>query len=159
MEAIERELRIQLAAVYRLVHHFGWDELIWTHSTVRLPGPEDHFLINPYGFRFDEVTASNLVKVDADGRILGDPNQEINPAGFVIHSAIHRMRPDVRCILHTHTVAGMAVAALDCGLLPPITISRVPLSTSTNAAGLAPTWGTGMCSCCAITVCSPVARR
>ncbi|MBZ2187150.1 MAG: class II aldolase/adducin family protein [Bryobacter sp.] len=118
MEAIERELRIQLAAVYRLVHHFGWDELIWTHSTVRLPGPEDHFLINPYGFRFDEVTASNLVKVDADGRILGDPNQEINPAGFVIHSAIHRMRPDVRCILHTHTVAGMAVAALDCGLLP-----------------------------------------
>lgn len=114
----EPELRLQLAAVYRLIHHFGWDELIWTHSTVRLPGAEDHFLINPYGYRFDEVKASNLVKVDAEGNIIGNPAQEINPAGFVIHSAIHRMRPDVRCIIHTHTVAGMAVAALDCGLLP-----------------------------------------
>ncbi len=114
----ERELRVQLAGAYRLIDHFGWSELIWTHTTVRVPGPEHHFLINPYGYRFDEVTASNLVKVDLDGKIIGDPAQEINPAGFVIHSAIHRMRPDVRCILHTHTVAGMAVAALECGLLP-----------------------------------------
>ncbi len=118
MPQSESELRLQLAAVYRLIHHFGWDELIWTHSTVRLPGSEDQFLINPYGYRFDEVKASNLVKVDAEGNIIGDAAQEINPAGFVIHSAIHRMRPDVRCIIHTHTVAGMAVAALDCGLLP-----------------------------------------
>jgi ribulose-5-phosphate 4-epimerase/fuculose-1-phosphate aldolase len=96
----------------------GWSELIWTHTTVRVPGPEHHFLINPYGFRFDEVRASNLVKVEMDGRIIGDQNQEINPAGFVIHSAIHMARPDVRCVMHTHTVAGMAVAALDSGLLP-----------------------------------------
>lgn len=115
---VERRLRIELAAVYRLVHHFGWDELIWTHSTVRIPGPEHHFLINPYGYRFDEVTASNLVKVDADGNLIGDGEQEINPAGFVIHSAIHMMRPDVQCIIHTHTVAGMAIAAVADGLLP-----------------------------------------
>jgi len=114
----ERDLRVQLAAAYRIIDHFGWSELIWTHTTVRVPGPEHHFLINPYGYRFDEVTASNLVKVDLDGRIIGDPTQEINPAGFVIHSAIHMARRDVRCIMHTHTVAGMGVAALECGLLP-----------------------------------------
>lgn len=114
----ERDLRVQLAGAYRLIDHFGWSELIWTHTTVRVPGPEHHFLINPYGYRFDEVTASNLVKVDLDGQIIGDPQQEINPAGFVIHSAIHMLRPDVRCVMHTHTVAGMAVAALECGLLP-----------------------------------------
>ena len=114
----EQELRIDLAAAYRLIDHFGWSELIWTHTTVRVPGPEHHFLINPYGYRFDEVTASNLVKVDLDGKIIGDPNQEINPAGFVIHSAIHMARHDVGCVMHTHTVAGMAVAALECGLLP-----------------------------------------
>ncbi len=114
----ERELRVQLAAAYRMIDHFGWSELIWTHTTVRVPGPEHHFLINPYGYRFDEVTASNLVKVDLDGQIIGDPHQEINPAGFVIHSAIHMMRHDVGCVMHTHTLAGMAVAALECGLLP-----------------------------------------
>jgi len=118
IDPVERELRVQLAAAYRIVAHLGWSELIWTHTTVRVPGPEHHFLINPYGLRFDEVTASNLVKVDMDGKILGDPAQEINPAGFVIHSAIHMMRQDVRCVMHTHTTAGMAVAALDCGLLP-----------------------------------------
>jgi ribulose-5-phosphate 4-epimerase/fuculose-1-phosphate aldolase len=109
---------VELAAAYRIIEHLGWSELIWTHTTVRVPGPEHHFLINPYGYRFDEVTASNLVKVDLDGNIIGDPSQEINPAGFVIHSAIHMARRDVRCIMHTHTVAGMAVAALECGLLP-----------------------------------------
>jgi ribulose-5-phosphate 4-epimerase/fuculose-1-phosphate aldolase len=117
MTSQERDLRIQLAAVYRLVDHFGWTDLVWTHSTVRLPGTE-HFLINPYTLRFDEVCASNLVKVDKDGNIIGDPAQEINPAGFVIHSAVHMMRPDVQCVMHTHTVAGMAVAALECGILP-----------------------------------------
>ncbi len=118
MPPIERELRTQLAATYRIIHHLGWSELIWTHTTVRLPGPGHHFLINPYGFRFDEVTASNLVKVDPEGKIIGDQTQEINPAGFVIHSAIHMMRPDVQCIVHTHTTAGMAIAAIKDGLLP-----------------------------------------
>jgi ribulose-5-phosphate 4-epimerase/fuculose-1-phosphate aldolase len=118
ISAAEWDLRVQLAAVYRLVDLFGWSELIWTHSTVRVPGEDHHFLINPYGYRFDEVRASNLVKVDRDGSVIGDSSQEINPAGFVIHSAIHMMRPDVRCIVHTHTVAGMAVAALADGILP-----------------------------------------
>ncbi|HUS06030.1 MAG TPA: class II aldolase/adducin family protein, partial [Bryobacteraceae bacterium] len=103
MDLPESELRVQLAAAYRMVHLMGWSELIWTHSTVRVPGSEHHFLINPYGLRFDEVCASNLVKVDMEGRIIGDPGQEINPAGFVIHSAIHMMRPDVQCVMHTHT--------------------------------------------------------
>jgi Ribulose-5-phosphate 4-epimerase and related epimerases and aldolases len=118
MDATERELRVQLAAAYRMVDLMGWSELIWTHTTVRVPGPEHHFLINPYGMRFDEVRASSLVKVDLHGKIIGDQSQEINPAGFVIHSAIHMTRPDVSCIMHTHTVAGMAVAALQSGLLP-----------------------------------------
>ena len=114
----EWELRVQLAAAYRIIDHLGWSELIWTHTTVRVPGPEHHFLINPYGLRFDEVRASNLVKVDMHGNIIGDQTQEINPAGFVIHSAIHIVRPDVQCIMHTHTLAGMAVASLESGLLP-----------------------------------------
>ena len=118
MDPQEQELRVQLAAAYRIVDLMGWSELIWTHTTVRVPGPEHHFLINPYGLRFDEVRASNLVKIDLGGNIIGDQNQEINPAGFVIHSAIHMTRPDVRCIMHTHTVAGMAVAAIEEGLLP-----------------------------------------
>ena len=118
IDPVEWELRVQLAAAYRIVDHLGWSELIWTHTTVRVPGSEHRFLINPYGLRFDEVCASNLVKVDMDGKILGDQNQEINPAGFVIHSAIHMVRSDVGCIMHTHTTAGMAVAALECGLLP-----------------------------------------
>jgi ribulose-5-phosphate 4-epimerase/fuculose-1-phosphate aldolase len=118
IEPQEWELRVQLAAAYRMIDHMGWSELIWTHTTVRVPGTEHHFLINPYGLRFDEVCASNLVKVDINGNIIGHQSQEINPAGFVIHSAIHMMRPDVQCIMHTHTVAGMAVAALECGLLP-----------------------------------------
>lgn len=118
MQTTEWELRVQLAGAYRIIDHLGWSELIWTHTTVRVPGPDHHFLINPYGLRFDEVTASNLVKVDPGGNIIGDREQEINPAGFVIHSAIHMARPEVQCILHTHTVAGMAVAALEAGLLP-----------------------------------------
>ena len=118
MSPEEQELRIQLAAAYRVIHHLGWSELIWTHTTVRVPGPEHHFLINPYGLRFDEVCASNLVKVDLDGNIVDDSPHEINPAGFVIHSAIHMERPDAQCVMHTHTLAGMAVAALQEGLLP-----------------------------------------
>ena len=117
--AEEWALRVQLAAAYRIIDHLGWSELIWTHTTVRVPGPEHHFLINPYGKLFGEICASNLVKIDMDGKLVsGQPEQEFNPAGFVIHSAIHMARPDAKCVMHTHTTAGMAVAALKCGLLP-----------------------------------------
>ena len=147
IDSREWELRVQLAAAYRIIDHMGWSELIWTHTTVRVPGPEHHFLINPYGLRFDEVCASNLVKIDLHGNIIGDQAQEINPAGFVIHSAIHMARRDVQCIMHTHTVAGMAVAALQTGLLPismyalgissglPITTSKGPVSIWRSGSG------------------------
>jgi len=118
MSEEERQMRVDLAAAYRLVAHYGWDDMILTHLSARVPGPEHHFLINPYGMMFDEITASSLVKVDLDGTIVQDSPYSINPAGFVIHSAIHAARPDVKCIIHTHTVAGMAVACLKDGLLP-----------------------------------------
>ena len=117
-ELSERELRIQLAAAYRLIAQFKMTDLISTHLSVRLPGPEHHFLINPYGMMFHEITASSLVKIDLEGNILGDSKWSINPAGFVIHSAIHAAREDLTCVLHTHTRYGMAVSALECGLLP-----------------------------------------
>jgi ribulose-5-phosphate 4-epimerase/fuculose-1-phosphate aldolase len=114
----ERKLRVELACLYRIIDHLGWSELIWTHTTVRVPGPEHHFLINPYGLRFDEIRASDLVKVDLDGNRVDGGDGEFNPAGFVIHSSIHMTREDAQCVMHTHTIAGMAVAALECGLLP-----------------------------------------
>lgn len=118
MTNAERDLRVDLAACYRLVAHFGMDDLFATHISARVPGQEEHFLINPYGVLFSQVTASNLVKVDLDANILQDTEYGINPAGFVIHSAIHAARPDVKCVIHTHTVAGMAVASQQDGLLP-----------------------------------------
>jgi ribulose-5-phosphate 4-epimerase/fuculose-1-phosphate aldolase len=115
----ERALRIQLAAAYRIADHLGWSELIYTHISLRVPGPEHHFLINPYGLRFDEVTASNLVKIDADGKPVGASAYRANEAGFVIHGAVHMARDaDASCVFHTHTLAGMAVSAQACGLLP-----------------------------------------
>lgn len=114
----ERTARIDLAACYRLIAHYEMDDTFATHISLRAPGAEEHFLINPYGLLFSQVTASNLVKVDLDGTIVQDSPYSINPAGFVIHSAIHAVRPDVKCIIHTHTVAGMAVACLEDGLLP-----------------------------------------
>ncbi len=114
----EWRLRRELAAVYRLVAHFRMTDLIFTHISARLPGPEHHFLINPYGLLFEEITASNLVKVDLSGRPVEDTPHPVNPAGFVIHSAIHAARPDAHCVLHTHTKAGCAVAAQEDGLLP-----------------------------------------
>ena len=114
----EQRLRIDLAACYRLVAHFGWDDLVFTHISARIPGPEHHFLINPYGLLFDEITASSLVKVDLHGAKLDDSPYPITPAGFVIHSAIHAAREDIACVLHTHTPAGVAVAAQAGGLLP-----------------------------------------
>ena len=114
----EQQLRVDLAACYRLVAHFGWDDLVFTHISVRLPGPEHHFLINPYGMLFDEITASSLVKIDLHGNKVDASEHPINPAGFVIHSAIHAAREDITCVLHVHTPAGVAVSAQTAGLLP-----------------------------------------
>ncbi|MGW1891164.1 class II aldolase/adducin family protein [Streptomyces sp. NPDC002004] len=116
--ATEAELRRELAAVYRLVAHFRMTDLIFTHISLRLPGADHHFLINPYGLLFEEITASNLVRIDLDGRPVEPTPYPVNPAGFVIHSAIHRAREDAQCVLHTHTRAGCAVAAQEGGLLP-----------------------------------------
>src|SRR5689334_24906615 len=107
----EWKARVELAALYRLVALHGWDDLVYTHISVRLPGPEHHFLINPYGMLFDEITASSLVKIDLHGNKVDDSPHPINPAGFVIHSAIHAAREDIACVLHVHTPAGVAVSA------------------------------------------------
>ena len=114
----EAELRVQLAAAYRLVEHFGWNESIYGHLTMRVPGPERHFLINPYGLRYGEVTASTLVKIALDGAIIGATDWSVNVAGFAIHGAVHKGAAHAHCVMHTHSAAGMAVAALECGLLP-----------------------------------------
>jgi ribulose-5-phosphate 4-epimerase/fuculose-1-phosphate aldolase len=112
--------RVDLAACYRLVHHYGMDDLVYNHISARVPGEEGHFLINAYGMTYDEITASSLVKIDFEGEVVLDSGTGygINHAGFVIHSAVHKGRPDVGCVIHTHSIAGMAVSALDCGLLP-----------------------------------------
>ena len=114
----EWEARVELACAYRLFDHFGWHSLIYNHITLRIPGPERHFLINPFGLMYREVTASNLLKVDLDGNKLTPSHWEVWEAGFVVHSAVHRVREDVRCVMHTHTVAGIAVACQADGLLP-----------------------------------------
>ena len=116
----EWQARVDLAACYRLVHHFGMDDLVYNHISARVPGEEGHFLINAYGMTYDEITASSLVKIDFDGKVVQDSGTGygINLAGFVIHSAVHRGREDVACVIHTHTPAGMAVSAMECGLLP-----------------------------------------
>jgi len=108
----EKELRVQLAAAYRIFNYLKWDYLIYGHLTVRVPGPNKHFLINPFGLRYDEVNASNLVKIDLEGNIVEPSEHPVNPAGFIIHSAIHSAREDAHCVMHTHTPSGMAVAAL-----------------------------------------------
>ena len=118
VSAEEWQLRVDLAACYRLVALFGWDDLIFTHISARVPGPEHHFLINPYGMMFDEITASSLVKVDLDGNKVVDSAFPVNPAGFTIHSAIHAAREDANCVLHVHSVNGVAVSAQEDGLLP-----------------------------------------
>jgi ribulose-5-phosphate 4-epimerase/fuculose-1-phosphate aldolase len=114
----EKDARVQLAACYRIFDMLGWIEMIFNHITLRLPGPERHFLINPYGLWYREVTASSLVKIDIDGNVTGESHWPVNRAGFVIHSAIHAAREDAHCIMHTHTTAGMAVACQRNGLLP-----------------------------------------
>ncbi len=114
----EWAVRVNLAACYQLVAHYDMSDLIFTHISAKIPGTEDQFLINPYGLFFDEITASSLVKVDIDGNVLDETDFFINPAGYTIHSAIHGARHDLECVLHTHTVAGMAVSAQKQGLLP-----------------------------------------
>lgn len=118
VSAEEWAVRVDLAACYRLVALFGWEDLVFTHITARVPGTQDHFLINPYGVFFDEITASSLVKIDQQGNQLEESPFPVNPAGFVIHSAIHAARHDARYVLHTHTLNGVAVSAQAEGLLP-----------------------------------------
>jgi ribulose-5-phosphate 4-epimerase/fuculose-1-phosphate aldolase len=114
----EWAVRVDLAACYRLIAHFGWDDLVLTHNSARVPGHEDQFLINPMGLMFDEITASNLLKVDLDGNLVEPSDYQPNHAGYVIHSAVYLGRPDVHCVVHTHTEADIAVGALEEGLLP-----------------------------------------
>jgi ribulose-5-phosphate 4-epimerase/fuculose-1-phosphate aldolase len=119
LESAEKKLRVELACAYRLVDYFGWCELIYAHLTARVPGPDAHFLINPYGLNYDEVTASNLVKIDINGHVVEHSDHPINEAGFIIHSAIHMLEnTNNHVVMHTHSRAGMAVAALKDGLLP-----------------------------------------
>src|SRR6266446_6648504 len=114
----ERQARVDLAAAYRLVAFYGWDDLIFTHVSARVPGADHHFLLNPYGMMFDEVTASSLLKVDSEGHKVMDSPYFINPAGFMIHSAVHAAREDALCVIHLHTDYGIAVSAQKHGLLP-----------------------------------------
>ena len=125
----EWQTRVDLAAAYRLVAHYGWDDLIFTHISARVPGPDHHFLINPYGMMFDEIKASSLVKVDLNGRIVNDTPYIINPAGFTIHSAVHAAREDALCVMHLHTDYGIAVSAQKDGLLPISQQALLPLSS------------------------------
>jgi ribulose-5-phosphate 4-epimerase/fuculose-1-phosphate aldolase len=120
VSAEEWKIRVDLAACYRLMPLFGMSDLIYNHISARVPGEEGRLLINPYGYMYEEITASSLIAIDIDGNILLNPHQsyKINPAGYVIHSAVHTARHDAQCVLHTHSRAGMAVSALKCGLLP-----------------------------------------
>jgi ribulose-5-phosphate 4-epimerase/fuculose-1-phosphate aldolase len=124
----EWQTRVDLAASYRLVALHGWDDLVFTHLTARVPGPGHYFLINPYGMLFEEVTASSLVKVDLSGNKVMPSPYEINPAGFVIHSAVHAARADAKCVMHLHTDAGVAVSAQKNGLLPISQNALFPLA-------------------------------
>jgi len=114
----EWQARVDLAAAYRLVDMFGWTDLLGTHLSVRVPDAQDQFLINPYGLLFEEITASSLIKVDEEGNVLSPTEYDVNPAGFVIHSAVHMAKPDLACVMHTHTNAGVGVATQKQGILP-----------------------------------------
>ena len=118
MTEAEHTTRVDLAAAFRLVDLYGWSDMLATHLSARIPGPDEHFLINPVGMMFEEMTASCLVKVDIDGNILSESEFGINPAGYTIHSAVHMGRKDAACVMHTHTAAGLGVATQKSGLLP-----------------------------------------
>lgn len=136
---LEWQARVDLAAAYRLAAHYGWDDLVFTHISARVPGPEHHFLINPYGMMFDEIGASSLVKVDLAGAIVSETSSIINPAGFTIHSAVHAAREDALCVMHLHTDYGIAVSAQKDGLLPISQQALFPLASLAyhNYEGLA----------------------
>ncbi|HEY6046570.1 MAG TPA: class II aldolase/adducin family protein [Pyrinomonadaceae bacterium] len=129
VSAEEWQARVDLAAAYRLVALYGWDDLIFTHISARVPGSDHHFLLNPYGMMFDEVTASSLVKIDLDGKKVMESNYFINPAGFTIHSAVHAARADALCVMHLHTEYGIAVSAQPGGLLPISQQAMFPLAS------------------------------
>ena len=114
----EWKTREDLAAAYRLVAHYGWDDMVFTHLSARVPGPDEHFLLNPFGVLFEEVTASSLVKIDLDGAVVLDNGYQVNAAGFTIHSAIHGAREDAQAVMHLHTDAGVAVSCMKEGCLP-----------------------------------------
>jgi ribulose-5-phosphate 4-epimerase/fuculose-1-phosphate aldolase len=114
----EWQVRADLAAFYRLVHHYGMSMLVFNHITARVPGPQHHILINEYGLAYDEITPSNLVKIDLDGKVVDEGEHEVNLAGYIIHSCVHRARKDVNCVVHTHSRAGVAVSCLKEGLIP-----------------------------------------
>jgi ribulose-5-phosphate 4-epimerase/fuculose-1-phosphate aldolase len=118
LDAREWEARVALAACYRLVALYGMDDIVYTHISARVPNGKEHFLINPFGTMFEEITASSLVRIDLDGRVIAPAGARVNEAGFTIHSAVHATRPEIGCVIHTHTRAGMAVSALESGLLP-----------------------------------------
>src|SRR3954471_9052 len=123
VDAAEWESRVALAACYRLIALYGMDDIVYTHISARVPasnenGSDDHFLINPFGTMFEEITASSLVRIDADGKVVSPQGARVNEAGFTIHSAVHAARPDIGCVIHTHTRAGMAVSALEGGVVP-----------------------------------------
>ena len=160
VSAAEWATRVDLAACYRLVAHYGWDDLVFTHISARVPGGDHHFLINPYGMLFEEVTASSLVKVDLHGRKVMESPFDVNPAGFVIHSAIHAAREEAACVMHLHTPAGVAVACqkeglrrsrssrCSCSRASPITLMRGSRSTRRRSRGSSPTWArAGFSSC------------
>lgn len=125
----EWQVRVDLAACYRMVAHYGWDDLVFTHISARVPGPEHHFLINPYGMLFEEISASTLVKVDLLGNKVMKSEYDINPAGFVIHSAVHEAREDAQCVMHLHTTQGVAVSVQEAGLRPYSQQSLFPLAS------------------------------
>lgn len=125
----EWQTRVDLAACYRMIAHYGWDDLVFTHISARVPGPEHHFLINPYGMFFEEVTASSLVKVNLAGEKVMASDYDINPAGFTIHSAVHEAREDAKCVMHLHTTAGVAVSVLKEGLQAYSQQSLFPLAS------------------------------
>ena len=129
VSAAEWAVRTDLAAAYRLVAHYGWDDLVFTHLSARIPGPEHHFLINPYGMLFEEITASSLVKIDLAGKKVTASPFDINPAGFTIHSAVHEAREDAQCVMHLHTIDGVAVSCQKEGLRP---VSQQSLFTLSN---------------------------
>lgn len=123
----EWAIRVDLAAAYRLVALYGWDDLIFTHLSARVPGPEHHFLINPYDMMFEEITASSLVKIDVDGQPVVPTSHPVNPAGFTIHSALHMAREDAHAVMHLHTPHGQAVSAMADGLLPHTQTAMIAL--------------------------------